>query len=98
MAKSESVIKKEMKEYIDKDRGAYRTWYVGITSHPERRLFDEHGVEKKAWWIYRWAYSVDAARRVEEYFIKLGCDGAPGGGDKDSRAVYAYKKTKNTNP
>lgn len=95
MAISESELKKKIKAYIDKEGSGYKNWYAGITSDPKRRL-EEHGV--KALGVYGWANTVDVARRVEEYLIGLGCDGAPGGGDKDSKAVYAYKKTKDTTP
>lgn len=99
MVKSESEIKRDIKVYIDKEGSPYRTWYVGITNDPKHRLFNEHGVEEKnSWCIYREASSVEVARRVEDYFITLGTDGAPGGGDEDSKWVYAYRKTSYTNP
>jgi len=31
-------------------------------------------------------------------FLDKGMDGGPGGGDEDSKIVYAYKKTSLTNP
>lgn len=98
MAKTESEIKKYIKDYIDKIGGLYRTWYVGITNDPQRRLFDEHGVDREKWWVYATATSNAVARRVESYFINLGTGGAPGGGEEDARVVYAYKKTSSTNP
>jgi len=100
MAKSLMVLRRKILEHIARDGSPYESWYVGITSDPERRLFDEHGVDRtaKKWWTYDEFTSVDLARRVEKYFIEQGCDGEPGGGDEESKFVYAYKKTKDTNP
>ncbi len=105
MAKSEGQIKREIKDYIDERRSPYpslrtRSWYVGISEDPEGRLFNDHGVDKESDpWIYRTAKTSAAARRIERYFVEtLGTDGGPGGGDLDTRAVYAYKKQAHTDP
>jgi hypothetical protein len=98
VAISESELKSQIGSYIAQKGGAYRTWYVGITNEPDRRLFDEHGVDKSGAWVHGSATSNTVARRVEQHFIKLGCDGAPGGGDVKSKGVYAYKKTASTKP
>lgn len=95
MAKPEEVVKKEIKEYIDKVGGLYNSWYVGIAEDPRERLFEEHNVDKdEDFWIYRECEDSDAARSVEDYFINvLGTDGETGGGDENTVYVYAYKKT-----
>ncbi|TET46772.1 hypothetical protein E3J62_03170 [candidate division TA06 bacterium] len=99
MPHSESKIKTDIKAYVRKEAGPYKSWYIGVTNDPERRLFVEHGVQKEnGWWIYRGATSAAVARKVEEHFINLGMDGAPGGGDEKSDVVYAYKKTSRTKP
>ena len=85
----------QIKSYIGNFIGGigYSSWYVGISGDPSVRLFNEHHVDKESGrWIFRWAISVDIARCIEKYFIDMGTDGAPGGGDRDSKAVYAYKK------
>lgn len=101
MATSEEAIKKKIKEHIDKEGSGYPAWYAGISNDAERRLFDEHGVPRekgKAWYIWDTASSNAVARRVEQYLIGLGCDGAAGGGEEDANMVYAYKKTASTDP
>ena len=96
---SEAEIKAEMKAYIDKRGGPYSSWYAGIAADPKDRLFSDHGVDKdNGAWIFRTSSTADEARRVEEYLIALGCDGGGGGGDAATKAIYAYKKTPNTNP
>lgn len=71
-----------------------------MSKDPRDRLFNGHGVKEKGYgWIYCQAFSSDAARRVEDYFVNtLGTDGDVGGGDKDADYVYAYKKRSYTNP
>jgi len=100
MAKSEEDIKSDVKDYIRKCGGSYPNWYVGISKDAKHRLFDEHGVdEQDDRWIYSRAYSSQAARNVESYFVnELGTDGGTGGGDEDADYVYAYKKSAHTNP
>jgi len=96
-AKPEETVKKEIKEHIDKSGYPYSEWYVGISDDPEDRLFNDHKVEKKSWWIYRECFNSEAARRVEEYLINtLGTKGDVGGGDEKSIFVYAYKITNST--
>ncbi|MBN2026593.1 MAG: hypothetical protein JW854_07545 [Actinobacteria bacterium] len=100
MAKSEEEIKKDIRDYIQIRGGPYPSWYVGISSNPRMRLFEEHSVREEGNpWIYRTAFDSTIARRIEAYFIdNLGTDGGPGGGDEASTAVYAYKKQPHTNP
>ena len=98
MGKSSQTIISEIKNFMAKWGGVYSDWYVGIASDPRKRLFDEHNVNERIdAWIYRLAISSDAAREVEDYFINvLGTDGGTGGGDYDTKFVYAYKKTSYT--
>ncbi len=90
----------EMKAHMDKERSGYRNWYVGITGDLRARFFTEHGVhENNDWYIWRWLQTADDARAVESYFVdRLGADGGPGGGDTQSRCVYAYRKQRHTTP
>ncbi len=46
MATAEQIVSK-IKEYIIKHGSDYSSWYVGITSNLEERLFTEHNVDKK---------------------------------------------------
>lgn len=83
---------------MDRPRGDYSDWYVGIASDPKERLFEDHNVDKETnGWIYRKAESSDIAREIEEYLIDvLGTDGDTGGGDETTDWVYAYKKAPHT--
>lgn len=99
MAYSEHEIRRDIKAHIEKEGSTFSTWYAGITDDIDRRLFGEHCVDRlNGWYIYRAAASAEVARRVEEFFHGLGCDGEKGGGGPDSKIVYAYKKTATTSP
>lgn len=61
-------------------------FYCGLTNNLKERL---------AWHRARHyeageASSIAVARRVEKYFLDLGCDGGDGGGTDDSVHVYLY--------
>lgn len=89
----------EIKAHIDKCSHRYSDWYAGITSDIQQRLHGDHAVPKKDhWFAHRTVGTADGARSVEKALIDLGCDGGGGGGDKDSKTVYAYLKTSQTNP
>lgn len=78
---------------------SYKECYVGVTSNVDNRLFGDHNVSKeKGHWIYTPASSDSIAREIELHFLDKGMDGGSGGGDEDSKIVYAYKKTSSTNP
>jgi len=97
---NEEKIKADIKAYMSKRGGAYREWYVGITSDPDQRLFTDHRVNRKGdAWIYKEADSTSVARSVESYFVNIcGTDGGTGGGGSDAKFVYAYKKATHTEP
>lgn len=86
--------------YIKEHGGEYSDWYAGIASNWKDRLFEDHQIpnENYKWWIARQCVSNIAARNVEDALRKLGCDGAPGGGDESTIYVYAYLKGSMTNP
>jgi predicted GIY-YIG superfamily endonuclease len=52
----------EIDAYIQKEGSEYGSWYAGITNDPRRRLFTDHNVVEKSWWIYREAHTVEDAR------------------------------------
>lgn len=98
MTKTKEQIRSEIKVYIKAYGGVCADWYVGVASDPESRLFDDHGVSREGFWIYRECENSDVAREIEEYFINVvGTDGGSGGGDNTTKYVYAYKKTISTN-
>lgn len=85
--------------HIKKQGGAYSSWYCGIASDWEDRLFNDHQVPReKHWWIALQCHNDGDAREVESALIKMGCDGAPGGGDETTVYVYAYLKGSMTDP
>lgn len=98
-AKEKSQVYDEIIAHINKQGGQYSSWYCGIASDWENRLFVEHKVPRENhWYIARQCYDDDDARTVEAGLVKFGCDGGPGGGDKTSVYVYAYLKGTMTNP
>ena len=82
-------------QYINSINVNYSSWYVGITSDPKARLFEEHKVFKESGhWVYIDAGSEETARAVENYIIdKHKTKGDTGGGDKTKTSVYAYLLT-----
>lgn len=99
MAKTKQEIINEIGSHINEEGSGYRSWYVGIASDPRARLFNDHNVTReKSWWIFCEATSSENARAVEQHFLDLGCDGGSGGGDTQTKSVYAYRKTQHTNP
>jgi hypothetical protein len=89
----------DINAYMKQHGGTNASWYVGIAADPRSRLFNDHSVcEKEDAWIYRQAVSSDAARETEKAYLDTGHDGGPGGGDDDTTYVYAYLKSRRTNP
>ncbi len=94
---SEQSIAAEIEAHIRQCGGRYGDWYAGVASDPRTRLFNDHNLSEKGdAWIYRDCGSDSAARRVEDNLLRKGCDGGPGGGDKSTKYVYAYKKNGHT--
>ena len=100
MFKSVDQTVSEIMQHIRDCGGPVSTWYVGIASDPQTRLFNNHQVHENGdAWIFRNTPSHEIARAIEQYFVsRVGTDGGPGGGDVNSIHVYAYKKTRSTNP
>lgn len=91
--KSFAEIVKDFDEHLTKSaKQNYSDFYVGITNDVERRLFQEHNVNKATmWWIYRVATSKEVAEQVEKYYLGKGMQGDTGGGTEDSKIVYCYE-------
>lgn len=86
----DSHLRESTKEY-------WSDFYIGITNNIERRLFEEHNVNKENdWWIWRKALDKGTAQEVEEYYLAKGMEGNTGGGNKDTVYVYCYEITENT--
>jgi hypothetical protein len=93
MATKAEIIQ-EIAAHVQKCGGTYSAWYSGIAADAEKRLFNDHNVDKaKDAWIYRRCTTSDEARAAEDYFVQKGMKGGPGGGDSTTKDVYAYKIT-----
>jgi hypothetical protein len=80
--------------YIQQRGGIPSQWNVGIVNSPDR-LFSGHGVSRENdAWIYDTAPNSDLARQIEASFHAWGCKGGAGGGNNDTRIVYAYRITR----
>ena len=94
IAETEEEIIEAIENHIESQGDDFSEWYVGITSDPDTRLFDQHDVLKKNSddWIVCVAKNSNIARKAEEHFTKWDItDGGGGGGNSRSRFVYAYK-------
>lgn len=89
----------EIVEHIGKQGGSPSTWYCGIASDWDKRLFTEHKVPREHhWYIVRQCHTNEDARAVERALCQYSCDGGPGGGDYTTVYVYAYLKGSMTDP
>jgi hypothetical protein len=96
-AQNSTNIIAEIDAHMQKSGMANSSWYVGITSDVESRLFGFHQVPRKGhWFIYRRAINADEARGIEDAYHRAGCKGSGGGGDQTAVYVYAYVITSNT--
>ena len=92
MANDKQTVISEFAAYVESRGGTYSGWYVGVATSATQRLFNDHAVREHGdGWIYQLCASSSDARAVEKYFLTQGMKGGPGGGDQDSRYVYAYK-------
>jgi len=90
----------ELLEFMAPFRASMSEWYVGTTHEPYRRIFNDHRVppDYKAHTCLV-VESADTARAIESFFLEnVKTDGGQGGGDENSRFVYAFLKTNGTYP
>ena len=93
MPRLKNEIIAEIDEHVRKNGGEYVAWCVGIAHDPESELFRIHEIEEfNDLWIYREAYTVDAARAVRDHFAQVrGTEPGVGPEREDGRFVYVYK-------
>jgi hypothetical protein len=92
-----SAIINGIENYILGNGGPFSAWYCGVAADPRRRVLVDHNVnETSGRWTASDCGTDTAARAVELYFLSKGCKGGPGGGDRDTRYVYAYRITPTT--
>ncbi len=80
--------------YLSNNYGTdYRSsWYVGIASDLNARLFGDHKViASSRAWVAGKAVSTEHARAVEAHLLNLGHDGGRSGGDHTTTWVYAFR-------
>jgi hypothetical protein len=83
----------EILEFIYREGGDPKTWYIGVTNDPRQRLFDEHQVDyQNDAWIYRIASSEGEALQVQAYFLEFGLAEGEEGWQRGACVVYAYRK------
>ncbi len=99
MSYTKQQIITDINTHMQQHGGSNSAWYVGIASDAGKRLFNDHNVNEKGdVWIFRQAISSSVARDVEKAYLDAGCDGGSGGGDASTTYVYAYRKTRSTDP
>ncbi|MBP6989321.1 hypothetical protein KBB48_00930 [Candidatus Shapirobacteria bacterium] len=91
-SQDELRIISDIKSYAAQHPSKWKDWYFGIAADPKQRLFVDHSVtEKGDVWIYRPCINSESARKIEDYFVNnLETKGDVGGGDNDTKYVYAY--------
>jgi hypothetical protein len=93
MAKFTDNIILEILEFIYREGGDPKTWYIGVANDPRKHLFDEHQVHyQNDAWIYRTAATEGEALQVQSYFLEFGLNESEEGWRPGACAVYAYKK------
>ena len=79
--------------YIQQFNLPNSSWYVGITSDINQRLFGDHRVSREGAWIWRRATDHTQSRAIEMAYHEAGCKGSHGGGDYTAVYIYAYAIT-----
>lgn len=90
----EFSIANKVRNFTLNNGGNDARFYVGITNNIQRRVFDEHEVDKETDNYDFWdAGSHDSADRIERYLLKKHpyFEGHAGLGREDSKYVYVYK-------
>ena len=98
MTSTGTEIIQAIESHVAKCGGDWWEWYVGIAADAKSRLFNDHNVCREGdAWIYREAQTSRVARKAEAYLIEEhGAQGGPGGGDENTRTVYAYRTAVHT--
>ena len=87
----------EFEGFMSRNGKSYSQFYVGIAADPIDRLRNGHSVNETIPHIY-WNQPVhtDHIRSLEKYFLNKGTQGGPGGGDNNTKYIYAYLITNST--
>ena len=97
MSTAEEIVA-DIEDHVAVCGGDWWQWYVGIAADVEYRLFSDHRVcRDEDAWICVPARTSRTARKAEAYLIEEhGAQGGPGGGDANTRTVYAYRTADHT--
>ena len=100
MINSKHKLIDQIKAFMDQNGERYGSFYVGITSNPFDRFIAEHHVSlKDDLWAYYPTLTPNVAHEVKKYLIEqLGTEGFPDGLTLNSKYIYVYQKTPETNP
>ncbi len=93
MSKFINTIILEILEFIYREGGDPKTWYIGVTNDPRIQLFDEHQVHyENDSWIYRTATSEGEALQVQSYFLDFGLASVEKEWQPGDCVAYVYRK------
>lgn len=97
-SQDELRIISDIKNYAAQHPSYWKDWYFGIAADPKQRLFVDHSVsEVDDVWIYSPCINSESARKIEDYFVsELKTKGDAGGGDNNTKYVYAYQITQHS--
>ena len=100
MINSKRTLIDQIKAFMDQNGGGYGSFYVGITSDPFDRFNAYHRVSlKDDLWAFYPTLTPNVAHEVRKHLIEqLGTDGLSDGLTMNSKYIYVYQKTPETNP
>jgi hypothetical protein len=97
MSKSKSDILNDFQDFMARDGGNYKEWYVGSSKDPKQQLFNTHKFKKGDKGLFRQAASEIPAGEVAGFFTNLGAKGDDGVA-RDADYVHACKRSSHTKP
>jgi len=85
--------------FIRKNSYTYFDWFIGLTDNAEKTLFEEHKLNReKDSWIYEEVLNDSDAKRIQKYFLNMGCVGGVFNHHTTSKFIYVYRRSLNSNP
>ncbi|MFA6295171.1 MAG: hypothetical protein WC666_01965 [Candidatus Paceibacterota bacterium] len=81
----------EFESFMGKYGKFYNQFYVGIAKNIFDRLTSGHNIDSSIQCI--WSNNpmpTNEIRTIEKYFLDKGASGGQGGGDNNTRYIYAY--------
>ncbi len=85
--------------FIRKNSYTYFDWFIGLTDNAEKMLFEDHRLNReKDSWIYEEVPDESDAKRIQNYFLNMGCVGGIFNDHKTNKFIYVYKRSLKSNP